>query len=56
MNLEKKSNEEIEEILGITKTKSATKISRSKLKLKTNFKKYKNGSQGTEGNTSRLRR
>lgn len=37
--LEEKSYEEIAEILGITKTNVATKISRIKLKLKNEFKK-----------------
>jgi RNA polymerase sigma factor (sigma-70 family) len=37
--LEEKSYEEIAEILGVTKTNVATKISRIKLKLKDKFKK-----------------
>ncbi|MFT4752246.1 MAG: RNA polymerase sigma factor (sigma-70 family), partial [Neolewinella sp.] len=37
--LEEKSYEEIAEILGITKTNVATKISRIKLKLKNEFQK-----------------
>jgi len=37
--LEEKSYDEIAEILGITKTNVATKISRLKIKLKKNFKK-----------------
>lgn len=44
--LEEKSYEEIAEILGVTKTNVATKISRIKLKLKNEFKKIqKNGSR-----------